>query len=393
MLAAACLAVVWVAASAPGIAALASPDPASRLPAGDAASEYWDVTAVFESGHRFFCRWMITNEGPGSRSAIAIGHLLFPDGRTVPFKNGRLSGRWELSDGGRRIQVASSVLDWSGSPALVEIDKNKDGIRIELHFEPGAVGAQDASVRDGETGFDVLAANARVHGSVWVRGMETPVDVSGRLAATHAWMDASESERTLRRIEFFAADASLAIYLSDELAPDGATRRQLRIERDGEVLLRSDRFGLEIESAPDPDRDYAVPAAIRIVSPEVEGTIRLGRVLVAHDPMEVLPQPFRFLLSLKSRPHRVWVDSVYEFRIGHVPVGTAAGNVAPVIVAPASVDRNGVDPKGVDREKREDRNYPEGVSESADGPDTDRALVLRGSGTANLTFTNPLRIE
>jgi hypothetical protein len=379
IIAAAWFAVALLAASGPGIAAPLSPDPASRLPAGDDASEYWDVTAVFESGHRFFGRWMITNEGPGSRSAIAIGHLVFPDGRTVPFKNGRLSGRWELSDDGRRIRVASSILDWSGSQGLVEIDKNKDGIRIELHFERGAVGARKASVRDSKVGFDVLAANAPVHGSVWVKGMDAPIDVSGRLAATHAWMDASESERTLRRIEFFAADASLAIYLSDELAPDGARQRKISVERDGVVLVRSDRFDLEIEPAPDSNPDYPVPVALRVVSPDVEGTIRLGRLLVAHDPMEALPQPFRFLLSFKSRPHRVWVDSAYEFRIEHPPVDAAAGGV----------DRTEIDREGP--KSRQDPTHRESDTGHGDRHDPDRSLALRGSGIANLSFTNPLR--
>jgi hypothetical protein len=371
-----------VAVAGFGVAAPPTPDPASRLAAGDDASEYWDVTALFDSGHRFFARWMITNQGPGSASAIAIGHLVFPDGRVVPFKNGRLSGRWELSDDGRRIRVASSILDWSGSQGLVEIDKNKAGIVIELHFDRDARGPRDARAQDGAVGFDLLATNAAVHGSIWVKGMETPEDVSGRLVATHAWMDTSE--HTLRRIEFFAPGEALAIYLSEALAPDGARRRQLVIERDGVVLVRSERFDLEIEpsAAANADDDYPLPAALRIVSPEVEGEIRFKSVLVAHDPMEALPQPFRFLLSFKSRPHRAWVDSAYEFRIKRVPVDAA------------SDDTRGVAAMDVDEaERNRDREGPQGDTELGDRHDSHRPLALRGSGVTNISFTNPLRIE
>jgi len=390
----------WVLAAALVLAAglaAAGPariDPASRLPAGDDASESWDVTAVFESGHRFFARWMITNEGPGDRSAIAIGHLVFPDGRVVPFKNGRRAGRWELSDDGRRIRVASSILDQSGDPGRVEIDKNSDGIRIALQFErgaPGASGEEGAGAVDGGSGFDVLATNAPVHGSVWVRGMPAPVEVRGRLAVTHAWTDVSDSTRELRRIEFLAPGESIAIHLSDVLAPDGTRGRQLLVERDGVALVRTGEFALEIEPSPSSDEDYPIPAALRIDSARVTGEIRLGRVLVAHDPMEALPQPFRFLLSFKSRPQRVWVDSVYELRIALAPPDAPSSDAAADALRgrdsggrdAGGIDANGIDVRGIDAPPA-----PEGSTQPGD-----HRLAIRGTGITNLSFTNPLRVE
>jgi len=62
--------------------------------------------------------------------------------------------------------------------------------------------------------------------------------------------------------------------------------------------------------------------------------------LLRHDPIEDLPQPYRFLVSLRSRPRRVWAESPFEVKF----------------------------------EAGSDRSPSE----------------IRGTGTASVTFTNPL---
>jgi hypothetical protein len=165
-------------------------------------------------------------------------------------------------------------------------------------------------------------------------------------------MNEYESQLALRRIEFFAPGDALAIYLSDVLTPKGDHQRRLVIERGGDVVLSTDHFELDVDPAPNADDDYPLPGVLRISSPRVEGEIHIGRVLVAHDPMRALPQPLRFLLSFKSRPHRVWVDSAYELRVNDLPVDAASG----------------------------------GDHTSVGGS----TRALRGSGITNITFTNPL---
>ena len=69
-------------------AGVASAQPASlaaRMSTAETASEYWDLSARFESGHSLVARFQITNEGPGQHTAVAIGHVVFPDGERSSF--------------------------------------------------------------------------------------------------------------------------------------------------------------------------------------------------------------------------------------------------------------------------------------------------------------------
>jgi len=89
-------------------------DPAAKLPAGGSASEYWDLVAQLGDGFRVTARFIITNEGPGERSAAAFGHVLRPGAEPVVFQNARREGKWRLASDGRRIEIGSSHLDFSG---------------------------------------------------------------------------------------------------------------------------------------------------------------------------------------------------------------------------------------------------------------------------------------
>jgi hypothetical protein len=127
-------------------------------------------------------------------------------------------------------------------------------------------------------------------------------------------MDRSEPDLALRRIDFFSLRGERVIYLRDFEAPDGSRSRWLAIARAGEILYQSNDFELSTSgrSNAQSSPEYPVPATLRIRGQEVAGEIRLGVGLIHHDPMEDIPQPFRFLLSFKMRPHRVWTDSSFE---------------------------------------------------------------------------------
>ena len=194
-----------------------------------------------------------------------------------------------------------------------KVDNNKRGIKIHLFYEPD--GGPPAPSHAPGTGFELIDSDAPVHGTVWVKDMAAPLRVSGTLAVTHMWMDEAEPKLALRRIEFFSLEVDLSIYLSEVTAPEGERRRWLVVERDGEVVVSSERFDLTLHPPMSGDDDYPLPARLRFEADGVDGEIRLGRVVLEHDPFEVLPQPFRFLLSFKSRPHRVWADSPFEVRL------------------------------------------------------------------------------
>jgi hypothetical protein len=288
--------------------------PASRLADTDSASEYWDLVALFDSNHKLFARFMITNEGPGENTGVAYGHFVEPDGTTWFFSNGRREGRWRLGPGGLHLEVGSSVLDLTGRPYALRVHKKKKGVDIDLHFIPDGPAVWNAEENDEAPSVDLLAASAPIEGSVWFRGMQAPVELSGRVGLTHTWMDRSESDVALRRIDFFSLRGERVLYLRDFEAPDGSRSRWLTIARAGETLYQSNDFELSTSgrSSAQNGPEYPLPAALRFRGREVEGEIRLGVGLVHHDPMEDIPQPFRYLLSFGMRPHRVWTDSSFE---------------------------------------------------------------------------------
>lgn len=287
--------------------------PASRLPDTDEATEYWDVVARFDSQHALFARFMITNEGPGERTATAYGHVIEPDGTTRFFSNGRRQGHWQLGAQGLRLQVGSSLLDLTGPEVALRVHKQKKGVDIDLRFTPDGPFWGAASPA-GVPPVDLLAVAAPISGHYWFRGMEAPVALSGRVGLSHTWMRRSEPDVALRRTDFFSLQGGPAVYLRDFEAPDGTRARWLAVAEHGEILFQTNDFAVSEtgRAAAQRDAGYPLPATLGIRGPKLSGRIQIGAGLLHHDPMEVMPQPFRFLLSFKMRPHRVWADSAFE---------------------------------------------------------------------------------
>jgi hypothetical protein len=291
-------------------------DRLSRISDGDTASEYWDIVARFDQEYSLFARFMITNEGPGKRTAFASWYLTDPDGELVAFRNGRRKKRWTLSPNGDRIEIGSSIFDQSGPVHLLEYDSSKRDISVQFRFSPtGPIAWTDAPV-PGIYSIDLLDLGTPVTGTIQTPGMKEAVSVTGTIGVAHTWMEESEADIALRRIEFASEGEGPSIYLSDLTTPSGQRHRWLIVERDGEVTFRATDFELElIRDAESPKSDYPTPVALRIQGPGIEGKIDAGTTLVEVDPMEEIPQPFRFLLSLKTRPHRVWKPSSFQLSL------------------------------------------------------------------------------
>ncbi len=315
-------------------------DGLSHLSDGGSASEYWDIVAHFDSNHLLFARFLITNEGPGNRTAIATWQLIDPNRKRTKFQNGRRKKRWTLSPEGDSIRIGSSVFDQSGSVHRLEYDSTKRGIRVAFEYSPrGPVGwAESANDR---YPFDLLELGTPLTGTIWLEGMSEPVSVSGTISITHTWMKKSEADLTLRRIDFSSTGSGPSVYLSDRTAPSGERERWLVVARDGELLVQTADFQLALTDPPNQKRGkYPTPSELRIGGPEIEGVIQSGPTLAEINPLAQIPQPFRFLLSFKLRPHRVWARASFELKL--LP--------------------------------------------GQDTPET----VLRGSGITTITFTNPL---
>ncbi len=338
----------WLA-SAFAIAALLAPaaamavvrgDGSSNLSDGKSASEYWDIVAHFDSNYHLFARFLITNEGPGDRTAIATWQLIDPNGKRTEFRNGRRKQRWTLGPNGDHFEIGSSIYDRRKPVHRLEYDSTKRGIRVAFEYSPrGPIGWPESETD--RSPFDLLELGTPVTGTIWLEGMSETAAVSGTIAITHTWMDESEADLTLRRIEFSSTGSGPSIYLSDRTAPSGKRERWLFVERDGEVLIRTTDFELELVEPQNEQRgDYPTPSVLRIRGAAIEGSIQRGTTLAEVDPLEAIPQPFRFLLSFKLRPHRVWARASFEIRL----------------------------------------------SSEKDTPE----ILLKGSGVTTITFTNPL---
>ena len=298
-------------------------DPVARISAAPGASEYWDFAATFDTHERLIARFMITNEGPGDAAGFAVGQFIRADGTAMPFRNGRLAGAWTLAADRRSLRVGSSRLDLSGSEIALDVDNEKRGIQIHLRLRPGARAGAGPELPD--TNVDVLALSAPVAGTVWFTGMSAPLSLRGHAGITHTWMDLRESDRVARRFDFFGRDGGLALYVGDAMAPDGQRAQRVLIELDGKpisnvteitISLGDDR---EIELGP----DYPVPKQLKLNGPGISGAIHLNKMLARHEPLQDLPLPSRFLVSLFTHPQRVWLDSQFEVVIERSPSSTS----------------------------------------------------------------------
>jgi len=290
-------------------------DGVSRISDGNSASEYWDVVAHFDSNHHLFARFLITNEGPGDRTAIATWQLIDPNGKRTEFRNGRRKKRWTLSPDGDSIRIGSSVFDQSGSLHRLEYDSTKRGIRVAFQYSPrGSVGR--ANFAADRYPVDLLELGTPLTGTIWLEGMSEPASVNGTVSITHSWMEKSEADLALRRIDFSSTGSGPYVYLSDRTGPSGKRERWLVVARDGELLFQTADFQLALSDPPRQKRgDYPAPSELRISGPEIEGVISSDSTLAEIDPLAQIPQPFRFLLSFKLRPHRVWARASFEVRL------------------------------------------------------------------------------
>ncbi|MBW2667931.1 MAG: hypothetical protein JRE13_16710 [Deltaproteobacteria bacterium] len=163
---------------------------------------------------------------------------------------------------------------------------------------------------------DLLELGTPLTGTIWLEGMSEPASVSGTISITHTWMEESEADLALRRIDFSSTGSGLSVYLSDRTAPSGKRERWLAIARDGGLPFQTADFRLGLDEPPTQERgQYPTPGELRISGPGIEGVIRNETTLAEIDPLAQIPQPFRFLLSFKLRPHRVWARASFEIKL------------------------------------------------------------------------------
>jgi hypothetical protein len=255
-----------------------------------------------------FARFLVTNEGPGVRTAAAVGHVILAGGEVVPFKWGRDEEDWRLGPDRRRLKIAKAVLELGGPAIVVSVDSEKRGVKLALEIARAGPVVATAPLA-GAYWVDVLLP-APVQGRIWVRGMAAPRAVAGTAAVAHTWMERREADVIRRRTDLVARLGGTALFVSQLTPVEGGRRTTMVAGRGGHVLVRADDAQLDSGAATTRgDARYPVPAGFEVRSAALTAQVAVGRELLRWDPLEVLPQPFRFLLALRGRPQRVWADA------------------------------------------------------------------------------------
>jgi hypothetical protein len=291
--------------------------PAAHLLSGESASEHWELTARFDSGHLLFAEFLITNIGLGDRNAAASGHLVAPDGQIHQFNNGRREGHWTLSPDRLRFEIGPSRLDLHAPDYRLVVQKKN--LRLDLHFQPDGPAIWSEALSSSGYALDLLAAAVPVAGTLWVTGMAEPLTVHGTLAATHSWMNEAGPTLVLRRLQFFTLQEDFPLYGIDLTSPKGIRTRWIVVKRQERKTYETQRFALSLtnERKRDQEKGYEVPNMMHFKNAELDGQVQLEQLMVQNDPLAALPRPFRLLVSLalNLRPRQMWVLSPFEITL------------------------------------------------------------------------------
>ena len=288
-------------------------NPAAHLLHGESASEHWEFTARFDSGHLLFVEFLITNIGLGERNAAASWYLITPEGKPHSTNNGRREGNWILSADHLRMEIGANLLDLRASAYQLQVDKKS--MRINLQFRPDAQAVWSEKAVPSGYALDLLAAAVPIEGTLWIKGMATPLTVKGTVAATHSWMNEAGSSLIRRRVEFFSLQELNPFYGVDFTAPNGTRTKWVVVRPNGSKMYDSNvvEWTLDGRAKEPRERGYEVPATVRVKNAQLEGEAQLEPVLLRADPLANIPRPFRFVVSLALdlHPRRVWALSPY----------------------------------------------------------------------------------
>lgn len=289
-------------------------NPAARLLPDDHASEHWNLTARFDSGHLLVAEFIITNIGIGERNAAAAGYIITPDGNQRRFRNGRLKGDWQLSADRLQIEVGKSRLDLRGPPYHLRV--NKRSAQVDIQIRPhGPASWSDAFSASGYE-IDLLDASATAEGNLWIKGMPEPIAVRGTAAFTHSWVREAVADQIVRRVEFFSLQPDCALYAVNLTSPEGKQTQWVVAKEGGQTADWAEHvsFALAGTASGQGHEGYPVPASLLLKTPQLEGQVQVADVFLSDDPLDELPGLFRLFIAwmLNMRPHRAWALSPFE---------------------------------------------------------------------------------
>ncbi len=347
-------------------------DPRARLVSGDSASEYWTLYVELDSGHRITQRFLITNAGPGDQSAVAVGHLIENGRPPYRYVNGRRRDAWTLTPDRLFLDIAASHLDLHRPKGALKITKDDIDIRLEFDLSDKVfAGRVPAAQLPSRYFVEVLAVGAVTQGTLKAPWMATQRAVKGRTWLIHTWTPDDEAALLDRRVDVFGSSGGTLFYgleVTDGGQFAGAWQLLSRPEvRPGKGKLESrinfpahwkDGRGL---LSGKPGARYPIPDRFQISGKAETGEIRLSHEWLRFDPLDVIPQPFRWFIRRSSQPQEVWADSQIA-----VSIRRALENPSP--------------PRSSEAER---------VSNSQRETE-DETAEISVTGVASITFMNPI---
>ncbi len=364
-------------------------DPAARMLGGDDASESWNLYVELESGHRITQRFLVTNAGPGDHNAVAVGHLIEPGRKPYRYENGRRRPRWTLSDDRLFFDIAASHLDLHRPRGELRITKDDIEIRLFFDFSTGAAAARVPRERlPGGYNVEVLAVAAETEGTIAAPWMTRPVETRGRTWLVHTWTKKDEARLLSRRVDLFGSDGESAFYgVHLRSRGDWESGWSLVTDRTRGIIESPIKIpaSWNVRPAGSGGGKYPTPRGFEVDAGNHSGQITLGREWLRFDPLDVLPQPFKWFVRSRSKPQEVWADARIGVRISPAPGPpslpvTGDDNAGPDVSDPGTSQADASIRTDV-RENAEQSTRETGYETA------ERSLT----GVAFVTFLNPMK--
>lgn len=355
-------------------------DPAARLLRGDEASEAWTLYVELESGHRITQRFLLTNAGPGEHNAVAVGHLVEPGRAPYRYENGRRRSRWTLSEDRLFFDIAASHLDLHRPKGELRITKDDIEIRMFFDFAATAPSARIPSAHlPPDYHVEVLAIGARTTGSILAPWMSAPLETRGRTWLVHSWSERAEAKLVDRRVEVYGHSGETSFYGIHIVSPrdsesawsivTSASRQiiesEINIEPKWQETILSSRKG------------YEKPERFDVSDSGRSGAITLGQEWLRFDPLEVIPQPFRWFIRRGSKPQEVWANA-------QIGVSLLSAPEDPPSLPPISGNANQATGETTSNERVTE------ASHESDVPREWETASRSVTGVASITFLNPV---
>jgi hypothetical protein len=193
----------------------------------------------------------------------------------------------------------------SGADVTIRIDSKKHGIDLTLAIDHPPVPTRLAELAHGYVSDVVPPAAA--HGTLATAIARDDRPFTGWAAIVHTSTERPEGELIRRRDELLARGDAVAFYAAAATLADG-TRRNTLVVR-GPHGVRETAPSLELAGVLGGNASYPVARSWQGRDADMVFSASLDRELLRVNPLDVLPQPFRLLLSLGGTPQRVWAEA------------------------------------------------------------------------------------